>query len=1208
MTFDTHAPIEVLDAVSGSGARPNAVRRAVQALTGPVSGGPQAEPVDASDAQLLAHLDTVFQPLLDAARATAVVACDAATLSPAQRLLAEQQAERARDLQAVAAFKAREVHQPHASRPSDRGPAHGGIPSRLLSASRRSDEALHIGLEYQADRLRLVLFGASGRNHEVSVTLCGAAPGLAELLARLLDEAEQRGLLKHWPQDIVLLGLALHDDLADFAEAEELLAALGDGASPTLTWSLPLPPGARLALATAGPVRLHLRDAARAGGQGMTLRQIGRSLAAPKPKGPRVGLGPRVYVGFDAEWAESRKGRNRIISVQFVLYGPSGETFERLFDLAGDHNIDQRLTLADALDVLLDEAEQACVFEHWPCEIVLLGFFLRGDLTAFADFDHLRPQLDGIGGTMGTVIRPATVTLPMDTARQERLKSRYQQVVDDGFDPRLMKVRILDVSRLTPPGTSLAKVGKWLGEPKIELPTGYTKSDMLRFKRQEPEKFRAYALHDARLAVLYGLWVLWFSDRQLGLKGLSATVSGLAVRLAELCMRRDGVHPDVALNFEWVSRQAWSDRRQRLLVRKDRVPVKVRGWLQPFLADVYQGGRNESYVFGPSEVGRWYDSDLAGAYVTGLAVFMALDYAQVLQTKDVQEFVGPVAGFAHVRFRFPAGTRFPCLPVQVGMGLWFPLEGTSLCTAPEIELALAMGAELQIRHGIVIGWKARAQVFEQSSERLRQWQASQDKQLQLLQAGRIEVGEGSEGLQDVLVAPEAMRFPPPDHGDVGYRPMESFAIFVRQQRLRYRRKTLPFEFMKLTGNGLYGKTGQGLKDKRGTRLKDLESVPIGPSRVSEAAIAALVCGFVRATVSEILWKLPPEARVVSLTTDGALMDVPTEQLDLSGAICRRFQALVDRVAPGTSMIEPKHQVRQVFVPRTRGCFTVEPDVDEAGKPHPLMCAKAGHKVVIPENASDEERERLHSDAGASDWMIRLALGRTPGQTLEQESFFSLREQLANHWDLQMQVREVKVALEYDFKRRPVNPRMVRMDPYDAEHLAFDTEPWQSAAEGEVVRELFRSWRERNCLKTLEDWRRWQVFLNHHQGNRQRRAKGPTAGTAAPGSRSLRGGTGQKHLRGGEAGLLRLVVRTFLAAFTQGLWGLEGEIGVWTYKGLARWLTGLGYPVSENDVKNARRSRVDEGIAVETPEIRRFLDRMKEDFERLEIERFFAREG
>lgn len=914
----------------------------------------------------------------------------------------------------------------------------------------------------------------------------------------------------------------------------------------------------------------------------------------------RPGLGPRLYIGFDAEWVFSRKGHNRIISTQFVLYGPEGETYEHLFDLAGDHDRDQRMTLADALDVVLDEAEQEGVFTDWPCEIVLVGFFLRGDLTAFADFQHLRPQLDGIGGTMGTVSKPASMTLPMDERRQARLKTRYQRVLGDDFDPRLLLVRILDASRLTPPGTSLAKVGEWLGEPKIELPPGYEKSDMLRFKRREPERFKRYALHDAHLAVLYTLWVLWFSDRHLGLKGLSATVSGLAVRLAELCIRRDGVHPDVALNYEKVSRMAWSTRQNRAQSTTTREPNDIRRWMETFLADVYQGGRNEAYVYGPSEVRTWYDSDLAGAYVTGLAVFMALDYAHVRMATQVQDFVGHVAGFAQVRFRFPSETRFPCLPVQVGAGLWFPLTGTSLCTAPEIELALTMGAELEILFGIVIPWKQRDAVFSESQAMFRQ-----PKPKRRSKKSDDELVPDDGGDLEAMTALDGMTFPPPHHGDSGYRPMESFALFVRHQRLKYRRKTLPFEFMKLVGNGLYGKVGQGFKDKRSFGPKELDSVPVGPSRVSEAGVAALVCGFVRAAVSEILAKLPSEVRVISLTTDGALMDVPTEQLDLSGSICRRFQALVDRVAPGTSMIELKHRVRQVFVPRTRGCFTAEADIDANGSSHPLMCAKAGHKVV-PEG--DKARQAwLRTPEGESDWMIRLALGRQPGQVLPQESFFSMRDMLANGWDLQTQTREVKVSLEYDFKRRPINVRMVRMEPFDAEHLAFDTGPWASAEEGEAVRTIFNQWRQENCLKTLEDWQRWQrwqVFLSHHLGNRRRRARGRTGGcTDSTGTRQPRGATGQVHLRGGSMGIIRKVVMTLLTAFTQGQWGLAGEKAAWTYKKLAQQLTDLGYPVSEMDVKNARRSQLNEGIAPDVPEVRQFLDRVKELFAGLEAERF-----
>jgi hypothetical protein len=919
---------------------------------------------------------------------------------------------------------------------------------------------------------------------------------------------------------------------------------------------------------------------------------------------PRVGLGPRIYIGFDAEWTQSRRGHNRIDSVQFVAYGPTGASSEKIFDLSGDHDVDQRISLADALDVVLDEAEEACVFEHWPHEVVLVGFFLRGDITAFADFKELRPQLDGVAGSLGTVGKAAKLTLPMDEARQARLKSRYRMVLGDDFDPRVLNVRIIDASGLGPPGVSLHKIGEWLQQPKVSLPPGFSKSDMRTFKRREPEAFKEYALHDARLAVLFVLWVLWFADRHLGLKGLSSTVSSLAVRLAEACMHEDGVHPDVALNYVKARTVGWDSLRQRPVTRTERVPSDIRRWLEPFLADAYIGGRNEAFIFGPSEVRPWFDSDLSGAYLTGLAVFMALDYERVLWTKNLQDFIGPVVGFAQVRFTFPADIEFPCLPVQLDTGLCTPLNGVSLCTAPEIELALAMGAQLEVIIGLVIPFKPRAQVFAESEPLLKRWR---DKIEKSGSKGRAEMPtlQASPDSREVLVPSEGMTFPPPALGDEGYRPMESFAIYVRKLRLKFKRKTLPFEFCKLVGNGLYGKTGQGYKGKRAFGPKELRGVPIGLSRVSEAAVAALVCGFVRATLGEILWKLPPGAKALSVTTDGALMSVPTDQLDLTGTICRRYQALVDRVAPGTSMVEAKHQVLQVFIPRTRGCFTIERDGE-----HPAICAKAGHQVTIPENASEEERKRLHSAEGASDWMIRLALARQHGERLPQDSFDSLRDQLVNGWDLQKRPREVAVALEYDFKRRPVNARMVRLEPYDAEHLAFDTQPWETVDDAVMVREVFRRWKKDNCLKTMDDWHRWQAAMVTHLGNRRRRlwqSSGAEAGAGPtePATKRLRGGTGQKHLRGGEDGLLRLVVRTFLAAFTQEVWGLAGEKETWSYKQLAAWLTEQRYPVTESDIKNAKRTRLDEGVAADTPEVRKFLEAMKARFAGLELERFFA---
>jgi hypothetical protein len=95
----------------------------------------------------------------------------------------------------------------------------------------------------------------------------------------------------------------------------------------------------------------------------------------------------------------------------------------------------------------------------------------------------------------------------------------------------------------------------------------------------------------AHLAVLYAMWVLWFSDRFLDIKGLSTTVSSLSVRLAPQCMRSDGVHPDVALNFTKAVDVTWDHRNQRPMTRSQRVPIDLRRWLESFLSDVYAGGR-----------------------------------------------------------------------------------------------------------------------------------------------------------------------------------------------------------------------------------------------------------------------------------------------------------------------------------------------------------------------------------------------------------------------------------------------------------------------------------------------------------------------------------------------------------------------------------------------------------------------------------------
>lgn len=940
---------------------------------------------------------------------------------------------------------------------------------------------------------------------------------------------------------------------------------------------------------------------------------------------PRRGVGAPVFVGLDAEWDRHSDGRNKLLSVQLYLIGPTGERLSKVIDVQNGEDRQSRPSLAETLEDLLDEAEAYCIFDEWPSEVILCGFFTRADIPVFRDAGGFVQQLNGINGSLASVAKPVKVTLSLSEESVIRLKARHAFIVGGEFDPRVLPVRLIDAKMLAPPGASLAKVGDWINLPKLKLPAGYTKSEMARFARERPEAFREYGLRDAEIAVLYVLWVLWFCDRYLGLKGLSATASGLGMRLAQLCMRKDGVHPDVALNYMKVRRWFWGKEQGKPISTTSREPTAIRGWFENFLADAYMGGRNECYWFGPTlvtnEQTRLYDHDLAGCYVVSLAGTMVLDYEKIEVVRDKNRYKGHVAGFAQIRFKFPDGTMFPCIPVMVGnYGLWFPLSGVGIATAPEIELAIEMGAEIEILFGVVIPWMERAEVFSRSQKMLRKKLTKKEEAQRLEWAG------------DALAPVEEMRFPPESHGDTGYRSFESFAIYTRTERLRYVKKSLPNEFMKLLGNSAYGKTGQGFKDKRVFAPKEMRSEKVGRSAISEAAVAALTSGFARAVLGEILWKLPPGTLAVSATTDGLLVDV--EKLDLTGTMCRRFQSLVDRVAPGTGMTELKHLIGQAVAGKTRLQLTGK--LVEGQEP---VVAKGGVKVLLDTAKGDEEKEKeLLTPINQNRFVLDLFVNRFPGQVIKRPSSMSSRDQLPNDWDFQVMDRDMRLSMEFDFKRCPVNPQMIKIESHDVHHLAFSTVPWATVEEGELIRVLFDQWRRGDdkgksghCLKTMEDWNDWQRFLQLYAGNRLRRQAYQARLEMAEDARSVTGGrpsvlpvaaasllkidgsrkaasrcsTGVLYATS-KGGYLGIAIRSFLAAYVQRACGLK--TGLLSQTKLAAWMTEVGYPTKVHDVKNAGRTVFHERAVPRSPEVLTFFEVMKGGFPTLEVDRFLAQKG
>ena len=822
------------------------------------------------------------------------------------------------------------------------------------------------------------------------------------------------------------------------------------------------------------------------------------------PTKPHGGQGPAVYIGFDSEFVPGTKDRdNTVLSLQFYLVGECG-TLQRVVYPRGSSKKD-RPSFNKVIVQLVIEAMEGGIILEWPSKVVISGFFLRIDLQAFGDLATFKSQVDNVAGRVASVKSSVEVELDdEDVARLLRNKTVLTADRDGIF--RFLKVRFIDIGSHVAMGTSLAQVGDLLELPKLELPEGYTKDRMDLLLAGDKQAFEDYGLRDAEIAVRFYIRLLDFAEKVTGRRSLPATASGLAVKYFKKQLEDSGVDFNAAFGVEETPSICWSSTKSSVVTRKDKSLIPMRSFFEPFAASCYSGGRNECYAFGPTDVGVYNDFDLAGAYTTGMVDLRYIDYENFRVSHDPADFIGHVLGFAYVQFAFPEGTRFPSLPVRnQNNGLIYPLSGFSYCTAPEIEVALNLGCSIEIKHGIVIPWR-----------------------------------DGDDRL------------------------FESYVLRIRELRKSFVKGSLDELYAKLLGNGLYGKTAQGLKKKSVFEAQTMKSVELQHSILTNAAIAAHTTGFIRAVLSEQIASIPAHRTVISATTDGFITDADEAELNLAGPMATRFQALCERVAPGSKMLERKHKVRQLIAIKTRGQVTAVPFDDE-----PVILAKAG--------VSPDVETAQHND-----YMIDLFMRRKPGDKTMTRPFTPFREQWVKDVDVVRMTREATLNLEANCKRRLVKPRMVAVDQGD--HVALGSEPWTDLAECERARAIFDGWRRQRCLKTSGDFEDWD---DHYQFSlvRDRLQKKGLAGLG---------------VRATNKGVVDVFRRLFLRAYTQGLCGLTKSMA---YGELAAWLTDQGYETSVDEVKNAKRAQFVEHAVPATPRVQKLSGVLKMGFPSIEINKF-----
>ncbi|MFM5315435.1 hypothetical protein [Aeromonas veronii] len=553
------------------------------------------------------------------------------------------------------------------------------------------------------------------------------------------------------------------------------------------------------------------------------------------PKQPPISLadGEDLWVGIDAEWV-TLDGQNIVSSYQYYCVNSRGETLGKvIYPEPG-----KRLAFETLISMAVEGCRAVGLIKKWPRKIVVVAHFLRADLSTFKDFWHMKASLDGQGGSVvGQIITDSGYGVDEAAERQRRAPLKPITLRDRHRKPQRTIIQFVDTLILSPNKSPLSALGSMLGLPKVEIPEGYRIERMDELLVGDKEAFERYALRDAEIAVKYAQKVRDFLRGQFGLPKLPRSLGAVGVSVFRRQLKGANIDYMTAFGLENAKLERWNAGTGKVTTKSVTRPSPARGLYEDLAIRCYHGGRNESFMMGPTPIGDWYDWDLKGAYTTGLCDLLVPDYANMYTSSDPQDFIGHVMGFAYVEFAFPTGTRFPCLPVRSEQyGLRFPLSGLAYVTAPEIELALSMGATIAFKHGVIVPWVA-----------------------------------GSQPL------------------------FEDFTRMIQRLRQEYPKKSLEEVMVKEIGNSLYGKLAQGLSDKTAFDTATGLSKKIGPSAVTNPYMAAHTTGLIRAVCGELLHRIPPHRTVVSVTTDGFLTDAPLEELDQTGPLCRRYQTLCQRL-------------------------------------------------------------------------------------------------------------------------------------------------------------------------------------------------------------------------------------------------------------------------------------------------------------------------
>jgi hypothetical protein len=593
-------------------------------------------------------------------------------------------------------------------------------------------------------------------------------------------------------------------------------------------------------------------------------KQTSKSIAKRDSRDkPHADPGEQLVIGLDSEWVtrESEAGEkfNHVLSYQAFCISVDGKSWGLV--LLTTNGVRKKLheVLVSAIKLGIKQGH----LSGYPKRVSLVAHNAAADMVHLSDWHRLKNRFDGLKKTYTTLVKPVVLNL-----------------YDKSRNVKKTTLSLYDTMLMAPAGRQkLGDLGDLLGIPKIELPKGMIENmDLL--LASDRELFERYALTDAEIAAKYYVKRNAMALEMTESKKVQLTTGSLATNYTMQYFANSGVNAEEFLGYETVKSLRWDDVNKRQVSFRKRVPTEAAHLHLNLATESFHGGRNECYFFGATPQDIFTDYDLCGAYTTALAAIKTPDYENARVCRDPHEYLYNVLGIAQIEFEFPKDSKFPCLPVRTPYGLIFPLKGRTCVPSPEIYLALKMGADIVVRHGIIIPWKTNV------------------------------------------------------------HPFSNLIAEIQKNRKRYQKGSFEELNWKEIGNSIYGKLAQGLAEKRVFDTREGQHRDMPPSRLTNPYLAAYTTSLVRAALSEILALIPRDRLVVSATTDGLLTNATPGEIEQAsiGPVCSFLSRTRYEMLGDAKILEVKHQAAQVLAWRTRGQATVQ-EVSGSIK----LLAKAGIK-------------------------------------------------------------------------------------------------------------------------------------------------------------------------------------------------------------------------------------------------------------------------